>query len=351
MSASTALRIRAAAEVPPQPSLAAKVAALRDPANYPECPLRVQAIETHYAWVFLTGARAYKLKKPLQMRGADLRSLDAREKNCGEELRLNRRLAPTTYLRVLPLTRSGSRLTPGGKGQVVDWLVEMRELDRTGMLDQRLAQGRTGGDELSRLVATLAHFYRRVVPEAIHPQDYVDSVRARIAESLTELARAEFGLPGRTVSELGRDLLAACEANAVALAARAASGRVIESHGDLRAEHVWLGCPLQIIDTLEFDRRLRVLDTAEEVAMLAIDMASLGFRHAASDLEERYRRVLPDAVPVSLLAFYEALRAATRAKVAIWHLEDPQQFPDPAPWRRSALEFIALARQSAALAE
>jgi len=38
-----------------------------------------------------------------------------------------------------------------------------------------------------------------------------------------------------------------------------------------------------------------------------------------------------------------ALRAATHAKLAIWHLDDPQQCPDPAPWRARALKAVAIA--------
>ena len=44
--------------------LSEKVAALRDPGSYVACPQRVDAIETHMSWVFLTDTLAYKLKKP-----------------------------------------------------------------------------------------------------------------------------------------------------------------------------------------------------------------------------------------------------------------------------------------------
>jgi aminoglycoside phosphotransferase family enzyme len=41
---------------------------------------------------FLTDAHAYKLKKPVRTAFVDLRSVDARRRNCAAELRLNRRL-------------------------------------------------------------------------------------------------------------------------------------------------------------------------------------------------------------------------------------------------------------------
>ena len=331
-----------------EPTLADKVAALRDPSGYPDRPARIEAIETHFAWVFLTGGRAYKLKKPLRLKGADLRTLTARERNCHDELRVNRRLAATTYLRVAPLSLGDGRLAVDGPGRIVDWLVVMRELDRGQMLDARLRAGSAAPGDLDRIVEALARFYRTLTPEPLGAEDYLASVQARITEAVTELARVDFGLPPQAVEDLGRTLRAACGRVTGVLAARATAGHVVEGHGDLRAEHVWLGPPVQVIDALEFERRLRILDTAEEIAMLTVDLRRHGFTEAARDFVERYRRALPDAASPQLFAFYESLRAATRAKVAIWHLDDAGQFPDGAPWRERALQFIALAMQAAA---
>ncbi|MHB1438332.1 MAG: hypothetical protein ACYCVX_12445, partial [Thiobacillus sp.] len=47
-------------------SLETKLDFLGRPAAYPEAPLRVEAVETHMSWVFLTDTHAYKLKKPVR---------------------------------------------------------------------------------------------------------------------------------------------------------------------------------------------------------------------------------------------------------------------------------------------
>jgi aminoglycoside phosphotransferase family enzyme len=44
--------------------LAEKVRALRSSAAYPDQVAWVEVIETHFAWLFLVGGHAYKLKKP-----------------------------------------------------------------------------------------------------------------------------------------------------------------------------------------------------------------------------------------------------------------------------------------------
>ena len=115
----------------------AKVAFLMQPSAYPEPTPHVERVETHMSWVFLTDRHAYKLKKPVVYDYLDYGTLAARRRNCREELRLNRRLAPNVYLDILPLAQDEfGRLRLGGPGEVVDWLVVMRRLDHAFMLNR-----------------------------------------------------------------------------------------------------------------------------------------------------------------------------------------------------------------------
>jgi aminoglycoside phosphotransferase family enzyme len=329
-------------------TLAAKLAALERPETYPDHPGSIEAIQTHFAWVFLTGSHAYKLKKPVRLKGADLRSLEARERNCREELRVNSRLSPRVYLRVAPLARTEGGFMIDGAGEIVDWLVVMRELPRKRMLDRCIGQGRVELEDVERVTGRLAGFYRTLDAEPLAPERYLEQVRRRLAEAADELQRPEFGLPRSRLAAARADLEAACARQESPLARRAEAGRIVEAHGDLRAEHVWLGPPVEIIDALEFDRSLRVLDMAEEIAMLVLDVTRLGDRDLALALREAYCRAAADPVPPDLFAFYAALRALTRAKVSIWHLDDAGEYPDPEPWQRRSLEFVELASDFAA---
>src|SRR5689334_23916119 len=84
--------------------LARKIAYLSQPDAYPDRPRSVAVIETHMAWVFLTDWHAYKLKKPVILPFLDFGTVEARRHDCEEEVRLNRRLAPNTYLGIVALT-------------------------------------------------------------------------------------------------------------------------------------------------------------------------------------------------------------------------------------------------------
>ncbi len=111
------------------PDLAAKVAFLSRPGSYPEPTLRVDAIETHMSWVFLTDRHAWKLKKPVRYDYLDFSTAAVRRQHCIEEVRLNRRLTSGVYLEAVPLTQNADgQLSFGPAATVVDWLVRMRRL-------------------------------------------------------------------------------------------------------------------------------------------------------------------------------------------------------------------------------
>jgi aminoglycoside phosphotransferase family enzyme len=325
------------------PSLADKVAALARASLYPDRPTAVEVIQTHFAFVFLTGHFAYKLKKPIKVHGADLTTTDARARACREELRLNQRISAATYLDVVPLTVSAAGLVLGGPGPPVDWLVRMRQLPRSQMLDDRLRRNRVRREDLAAVVAALASFYRSAPAELLPPAQALRGIEARIAEALTELGRAEFALPAGAVAAFARQLDEVLPRVRPLLRLRASEGRLREAHGDLRAEHVCLGPPVQIIDALEISRELRVLDPAEDLAMLAVDLERHGGAWTAPELIDAYRQIASDPLPDALWFFYCGLRAATRAKVAIWHLESPDEYPDAEAWRRTTLTWLACA--------
>ena len=89
---------------PTAPPLTDLLAALSQPACYPHHPAHVEVVQTHISVVFLAGEAVYKLKKPVRFSFLDYSTLALRHHCCQEEVRLNRRLAPTVYLGVVPVT-------------------------------------------------------------------------------------------------------------------------------------------------------------------------------------------------------------------------------------------------------
>ena len=116
-------------------TLDAKIAFLLQPASYPEHVYRIETVETHMSWIFLTEQHAYKLKKPVDYGIPDFSTIEARRFFCEEEVRLNRRLTTDVYIATLPLVvNTSGHLEIAGPGPAVDWLVKMRRLPVQRML-------------------------------------------------------------------------------------------------------------------------------------------------------------------------------------------------------------------------
>jgi len=120
------------------------------------------------SWVFLTDKHAHKLKKPVRHAFLDFSTIEARRRNCRAEVRLNNRLAPGVYLGVVPLVlRADRTLSLGGAGRVVDWLVQMRRLRKSDVLQEQIKSHRLRGGALSVAVAALVRFYEASSPISI----------------------------------------------------------------------------------------------------------------------------------------------------------------------------------------
>ncbi|MGE0707517.1 MAG: hypothetical protein AB7N76_10770 [Planctomycetota bacterium] len=333
-----------AAELP----VGRKLAFLSQPDAYPEPTTRVERVETHFSWVFLTDDRAYKLKKPLHLRrdGLDLRTLARRARNCVDEVRLNRRLAPEVYLGAAALTLEPTgRLAFEGEGEVVDWLVVMRRLPAEQMLDQVIARGEARRADVERVVAALARLYRGQAPAPLSAAGYRARLLRTTDDDVAALCDLGYGLDRARLAGLGvvqRELL---RRHPELFDPRIAAGRVLEGHGDLRPEHVCLE-PLAVIDCLEFDQDLRILDTLDELAFLALECERLGAPEVGAWALEAYAQELRDDYPPELLAFYRRLRALRRAKVSMWHLDDPG-VREPERWVEQARRYLELAESPA----
>jgi len=280
---------------------------------------RVEVRETHISWVFLAGDRAYKLKKPLVLPFVDYRTARRRGAMCREEVRLNRRLAPDVYLGVRAVVSGpdGLQLADEDAAHAVDYVVEMRRYDEIQTLAARLERGELGRGDVARVGRLLARFHGRADPARAGDRP-AHAVERRITANLTELLavvqqRAEL----EQTLGLERFFHAFVTAHAGLLNARARGGAIRDGHGDLRAEHVLLSRKLQIVDCLEFDRALREVDVAEDLAFLVMDLTALGGERFAQALVRAYRNAGGDPGDDRLIAFYAAHRALVRAKVSL----------------------------------
>lgn len=335
----------------PPVSTEAKVAALLQPASYPGHPRSVEVVETHMSWVFLTDRHVYKMKKPMRYDSLDFGTLETRRFYCEEELRLNRRLAPAVYLDVVALRiDAGGALRIALQGQVVDWLVKMRRLPAQLMLDSLLENGTATADHMRRVAVQLAAFYGGLEPAVTDPAQYVARLRREIDAFEHDLCHPRFALPAQAVKSACAQLRAVLCLRPGLFEARVRAGRIVEGHGDLRPEHIYLGTPIAIIDCLEFSAELRTLDAADELAFLALECERMESAQLGRVLLDAYTELTGDAPDPALIDFYQGFRACVRARIAIDHLKEARYRESP-KWPRRARHYLELAARHTGTAE
>jgi len=324
---------------------------LRLPAAYADVvpgATEVTRIETHLSRLYFVGARVYKVKREVDFGFVDFSTLAKRRQACDDEVRLNRRLAPATYLGVVPIVRgadgtirvggageSGEAGEPGEKGETLEYAVEMERLPAAGMLDARLARGEIDRDVVVRLVETLAAFHERAGRGAdVDAFATPEAIERRLLQNLDEAAAACRRLDesmGATTPSAPPRLLAALRGAFTRfvrerrdlLLRRVAERRVCEGHGDLHAGNLCViarpsGAPPDVVafDCIEFSRALRCLDVAADLAFLRMDLDRLGFPAFGTELARRYAERTRDPELATLLPLYESHLAVVRAKVA-----------------------------------
>jgi len=305
-------------------------------------------IETHMSWLFAAGDRVLKLKKPVRTPFLDFSTVAARAFNCGEEVRLNRRLAPGVYVGVTPLVATADgclAVGPAPGATTVDWLVEMHRLPADRMLDAAIRSGTVSRADIERLGERLAGFFRAARRVHLSAGAYLRRFDALQAANREVLLRPAFAGVGAAAVLDAAD--AARARHAAALGERAERGHLREGHGDLRPEHVVLDGTPVVIDCLEFNAELREVDPFDELAFLGLECRMLGAAWIEGCLLAQVAGALGDAPAPAVQALYTAQRGLLRARLSAAHLLDAHP-RTPERWLPQTARYLAEAKSALA---
>lgn len=302
----------------------AVVNSLSRPELYPSHAAPVQLIHTHISLVCLAGPDVFKFKKALKLPFLDFSSLERRRVACEDEVRLNRRLCPDTYLGVASLVRDGEtsslhlRLGPPHEDdQVLDYAVHMKRLPQERMLDVLLEQDAVSRADMQTLARAMADMHAEAERGGMVPEYGAPENLERLARENFEQTRRfcpavfEPHLHSR-LEELSRTDL---EWLLPRLSTRAAQGRIVDGHGDLHSRNICLCDPPAIYDCIEFSAALRCSDVALDNAFLLMDLRYRGHPELGAEYLAAYIDRTGDEEQRELAAPLVRYRAMVRAKV------------------------------------
>lgn len=290
------------------------VAWLRSDAPWGEVP---KVEETHAAYVFLVGERAFKLKKSVDLGYLDFSTPEKRRHVLERELKLNRRTAHEMYRRVLPITEHDGKLALDGQGRAADFVLEMKRFADGALLSERADQGKLDVAMVEKLAHHIAAFH--ATAELVTGIDW-PCAAARIADENPRDIEDQptvfdpVSLPAHAVNrarvhEAARETL------------KRQSGAVRHCHGDLHLRNAFIehGRPI-LFDCIEFDDFYANIPPLYDLAFLIMDLCARGLtEHATRALNAwlmdqpppRWHGLLED---LAALPAYLTWRAEIRAK-------------------------------------
>jgi aminoglycoside phosphotransferase family enzyme/predicted kinase len=292
------------------------IEALRHADAYDHPVEAIELVDTHISWVLLTGQYAYKIKKPVKFPFLDFTTPERRKKFCEEELRLNRRLASSLYLDVVPI--GGTVENPKiGQLPAIEHAVKMRQFAGEALIDRKLAAGEVTVDYFLVFAETLADFHAHLEPAS--PDTRLGSAEIITRTALSNLRELEGASVDRDLDALG-PIGDWTENQCVRLeetfTRRKSGGAIRECHGDLHLKNlVYLDGRIVAFDALEFEPELRWMDVMSETAFVTMDLIAHDRNDLAHELLSRYLECSGDYAGFDVLPFYLVYRALVRAKV------------------------------------
>lgn len=313
---------------------------LADPSSYGLAGA-VERIDTHISHLFLTDARAFKLKRAVRLPYLEFSTPEQRLAACERELRLNRRSAPELYLGVRRITAGADGPEFGGSGALLDAVVEMRRFDQDALFDAMAQRGALTSPHLDALAREISAFHAdaRVDARAEGVGNMASVLRVN-----AEAFRQNTAFVETDIARLDAAFTRALDAHADRLRQRARAGHVRHCHGDLHLRNICLyQGRVRLFDCLEFNDALATVDVLYDLAFLAMDLWHGGLRQEASQVVNRYCDSSGQEDGYRLLPFFMALRAAVRAHVTATQASDAAQ--DAAGLAEEARAYFDLAER------
>ncbi|MGD6853187.1 MAG: phosphotransferase [Candidatus Bathyarchaeia archaeon] len=332
--------------MPAQNSL---VEAMLNPQTYPEPTGKIELIQTHISFVFLTEKYVYKVKKPVNFGFLDFSTLEQRHLYCEKELQLNRRLCPEIYLEVVPINKS-STLKINGDGKTVEYALKMKRLPQDRLMTQLLQEGKIDRKVIAEIAEIVAKFHSVAETNAeISEFGSLKIVKTNWDENFAQTTK----YIGQTISKETFDFIKSkidgfMDQNKALFQSRIDGNHIRDCHGDLHSGNIFVTNKICIFDAIEFNDRFRYSDVASDVAFLAMDLDSQKRSDLSVYFIEQYVACSKDTQLEQMLPFYKCYRAYVRGKVVSFRLDDPNITPqDKAAATKEAQAYLQLAAEYA----
>lgn len=325
---------------------------LRNPAVFPDASKEIRIKQTYISVICLTGTHAYKFKKPVDYGYLDYTTVEKRKFYCEEEVRLNRRFSPDLYLGVVKLAyeRDTDTLALDGNGETIDYAVKMKEIPQKFIMTEIIRAGRLTAQNLREIIEALLPVYREAPrDEKTASCGRISAIRKKTDENFEQTQPMVGDMVSKEDVTVIRERTEQFYTDyAWLFETRVKKKRIVEGHGDLRPENIFITDKVLVFDCIEFNERFRCLDIAEDIAFLAMELDFLNQRRLSDQFVRAFALAADDIDLLKLMTFYKCYRAYVRGKVFGFSLNDETiPLEEKKQARTNAIAYFQLARSYA----
>jgi uncharacterized protein len=300
------------------------VGALMKPETYDEPPGKIELVQTHISYVFLTKNFVYKVKKAVNFGFLNFETLEKRHFYCEKELQLNRRLCEDMYLEVVSINKSDA-IRIKGRGETVEYALKMKRMPQEKIMTKLLEENQVDSKLVDKIAKLIAEFHSKAeTNQQISEFGSLKIIKTNWDENFVQTQNVVDKTISKTDFELIREkIVSFMEMNKILFEKRSAEGKVKDCHGDIHSGNIFITDRIYIFDAIEFNERFRYSDVAADMAFLAMDLDFKGRTDLSEFFVERYVAYSGDKELMKLLPFYKCYRAYVRGKVVGFRLNDP----------------------------
>jgi aminoglycoside phosphotransferase family enzyme len=290
---------------------------------YSEDPGKIELIQTHISFVFLTKNFVYKVKKAVNFGFLDFSTLEKRRFFCEKELELNRRLCPDVYLEVVPINKSNI-IKIKGSGETTEYALKMKRLPQEKIMATLLKENKVDDKMIDGLAKTISQFHSQAKgsPE-INEYGTLEIIKINWTENFAQTLKFVNQTISQTDFQFVQSKVAKFMQNNKALfESRIKNNKIRDCHGDMHSGNIFIIDKICIFDAIEFNDRFRYSDVASDVAFLAMDLDFQQKPDLSNYFIKRYIAYSKDQKLTKVLSFYKCYRAYVRGKVISFKLDD-----------------------------
>lgn len=280
---------------------------------------KITLIQTHISWLLLSNKFVFKIKKPVKFSFLDFSSLKKRKFYCFQELMLNSKLSKGVYLKVLPVKKAGNKIFIGkGKGKIIDFALQMRRLPEKRKMSILLKEKKVKEKDIKALAKAIALFHLKAkrIKKGIYGSPLLLKQQINDLRFVKGIIKRNLGNSyASKIDFILSKSNAFIQKNNSLLVQRKKFGFIRQCHGDLHSGNIFLMKKPVIFDCIEFNEKFSLIDTASDIAFLAMDLDSFNKKNLSNLLINEYLKHFKDKDLMHVLPLFECYRANVRAKV------------------------------------